>query len=112
MNNFYMRWASSTWFGLLYQKKYSAEWDAALNRLIDKHWQSVKVDRYTATLGGVEVWISNAFYAYGTHYRAEFEVRPSVKTMRRLDSLVIHAQQKIQEQKKAAYESTLKELGR
>ncbi|UBT78790.1 hypothetical protein LCH33_002154 [Pseudomonas amygdali] len=95
MNNFYARWAMNTWFGLLYQYRFCPIWDAALNRLIDKHWKSVVVGEHTANLGGVDIWISNRYYAFG-HEFASFQSarRPSVWTMRRLDSLVRHVQER------------------
>lgn len=110
MKNFYLRWAASTWFGLTYNKKYSAEWDAALNRLIDKHWESIEVGRHTARLGNAEVWISNAFYAYGTQYGGVYEFRPSVKTMRRLDSLIWHMQQKIEQELSQQYAKQMEDF--
>jgi hypothetical protein len=110
--NFYLRWASSTFLGTSYQKEYSVEWDAALNRLIDKHWETVEVKDHYAVLGDVKVWISNAFYAYGFQYGAGLEFRPSLRTMRRLDSLVGYSQQKLNEAKRAAYEEQLEGLGR
>jgi len=96
MGTFYIRWAASTFFGTLYQEKYCPEWDDAVNRLIDKHWSDAKLDDYTVTLGGVEIWISNAFYSYGYHWRmhADPQFRPSVRIMGRLDSLVRHIKAK------------------
>lgn len=112
MSSFYYRWATSTFLGASYHKKYSAEWDAALNRLIDKNWEFVEVEEHYAVLGGVKVWISNAFYAYGFQFDAGLEFRPSLKTMRRLDSLVGYSQRKLAEAKRAAYEAQLEGLGR
>lgn len=101
MKGFYWRWAASTFIGTIYQKKYCPTWDAALNRLIDKYWAEIEVGDYTATLGGTQVWIGNAFYAYGYQYGAPFEMRPSLHTMRRLDSLVHHVQAaKLEEKRK------------
>lgn len=108
MKNFYWRWAASTFFGSLYQKKFCPEWDAALNRLIDKHWRDVQVGEHTATLGNVDVWIGNAFYAYGHQWSGLAEFRPSLRTMRRMDSLVRHIQEKKQAEKRAAH---LKQVG-
>jgi hypothetical protein len=112
MKNFYFRWATSTFFGASYQKEFSAEWDAALNRLIDKHWQTVNVGEHYAVFGQTKVWIGNAFYAYGFQYDAGLEFRPSLRTMRRLDSLVNYSQQKSAELKRAAYDTALRDLGR
>lgn len=112
MNNFYIRWASSTYLGITYLKPFSAEWDAALNRLIDKYWQSAEVGTHYVVLGKTKVWIENAFYSYGTQYDAGSEFRPSLKTMRRLDSLVGHIKAKLDAEKKAAYLQQLEGLGR
>lgn len=94
MTNFYVRWACSTWFGLLHQQKYCHYWDQELNLLIDHHWQdAVMTSRCTIEFGETSVWIGNAFYAYGNEYGcagARIDVRPSIKTMKRLDSLVRH----------------------
>ena len=103
MMSFYWRWAVSTFCGLLYLKKYCPEWDAALNRIIDKHWESIEVGAHTAKLGSAEVWISNAFYSYGTQYQGSAEYRPSVRTMRRLDSLIRHMQDKQEQERRQAH---------
>lgn len=108
MKNFYWRWATSTLFGTLYLKKYCPAWDAALNRLIDKHWEAIEVGAHTAKLGDAQVWISNAFYAYGTQYGGAAELRPSVRTMRRLDSLIRHVQDKRDEEVRQEH---LKQMG-
>ncbi|WP_147477650.1 hypothetical protein [Pseudomonas coronafaciens] len=90
MRSFYIRWAMSTWFGLIRMHKYCPEWDAALNRLIDKHWQTVSIEGCTARFGEVEVWIANRYYAFGHEWGSGQHFRPSVHTMRRLDSLISH----------------------
>ncbi|KIQ60196.1 hypothetical protein RL74_06805 [Pseudomonas fluorescens] len=110
MRNFYWRWAVSTCFGMGYLKEYCPEWDAALNRLIDRHWESVQVGAHTAQLGKVRVWIENAFYAYGTEYGAGAEFRPSVRTMRRLDSLVRHMQDREEDKKRNQYLARVRAL--
>ena len=107
MKSFYWRWATSTLFGALYLKNYCPEWDAALNRLIDKHWESIDVGPHTATLGDAQVWISNAFYSYGTQYGGAAKFRPSVRTMRRLDSLIRYTQDKQEQEKRQEH---LKEM--
>lgn len=109
MSNFYWRWATSTWFGSLYQQEFCPAWDAALNRLIDKHWRDAVVDSHCAEFGGVRVWISNSFYSYGHQWGGLAEHRPSLRTMRRLDSLVRHIQDKQQAEKRAEH---LKQMGR
>lgn len=108
MKNFYVNWATSTLFGLLHSKKFCPDWDAALNRLLDKHWSDVKVGECTATLGNVDVWIENAYYCYGHQWNGLAETRPSVRTMCRLDSLVGHIRDRKEEEKRAAY---LKQIG-
>jgi hypothetical protein len=112
--NFYLRWAGSTMLGTHYLKKFCPLWDAALNRLIDKHWRDVKVDGHVATLGDTTVWVSNAFYAYGycwNRYGGHNEFRPSLQTMRRLDSLVRHIQGKREADERAKYLQSVKGLG-
>lgn len=112
--NFYMRWASSTWLGTHYLKQFCPLWDAALNRLIDKHWQDVKVDTHYATLGETKVWIENAFYSYGGCYEGlggNGEFRPSLRTMRRLDSLVRHVQDDLEAKRRAAYLQKVARIG-
>ena len=87
---FVIWWLASTWFGLLSQSRYSAEWDRRLNDLIDQHGRTAKVDYYTATLGSVEVWIANELYAFGHEglngRRRGYKKydRPSLRTMHRL----------------------------
>lgn len=89
---FYAKWAVSTWLGLLHANSYCAEWDAALNRLMDDHGEDAELERggYTLRLGKYRVWVENAYYDYGhLHgYGACAEFRPSLSTMARLDLIV------------------------
>ncbi|MHA6128893.1 hypothetical protein ACX3YD_22360 [Pseudomonas fluorescens group sp. PF-1] len=103
MKAFYVNWATSTLFGLLHNKKFCPEWDAALNRLLDKHWHDVKVEECVVKLGNVEVWIENAFYCYGHQWNGLTEFRPSLKTMCRLDTLVRSIHDKRKAEKRSAY---------
>jgi hypothetical protein len=82
---FYLMWAGSTWFGLMYHEKYCRDWDKALGVLLDMYAESIKVDKYTSQLGHVEVWTSNAFYSYGHAWRADIPCRrPGIWNMYRL----------------------------
>lgn len=84
---FLLMWAGSSWFGLLHEYKYCPVWDEVLGRLLDKHSAEAKVGRHTTTLGGVEVWTSNAFYAYGYLWEGLKDSnrrRPSLFNMYRL----------------------------
>lgn len=111
MRNFYLRWASSTFLGLLYLKPFSKAWDSTLNRLLDEHWETAVVGTHTVKLGNAVVWIENAFYSYGTHWGpGVIELRPSLKTMRRLDWLVGQHHAKLEAEKKAAYLNSLGDL--
>lgn len=89
---FYIEWALSTLFGLLHARKYNSSWDDSLSRLIDSHADSaiISPSSCTVTLGRVEVWIENRFYAFGHLYGQghEREFRPSIKTMAKLWNLV------------------------
>ena len=63
------------------------EWDAALNRLMDKYPVTL-AGACTVYLGGVEVWVGNYPYAYGNPYSPQKDVLPSVATRKRLKSRV------------------------
>ena len=97
---FYLEWATTTFFGLVYKCKYSKHWDIKLNQLIDKHWQTACLDsgHYCVQLGDVQVWIANAYCAFGDMYKGGHKVfqnkRPSVRTMFRLTRLVHHLKEK------------------
>jgi hypothetical protein len=78
--------------------------------LIDRHWAEVAVSRYTAKLGDVEVWIANPFYSYGYQCGTQFEARPSLKTMHRLDSLVLYVKTTMVEEGRKAHQKTLEGL--
>ena len=88
---YYTSWALNTWFGILHQQKYSAEWDKKLNELLDRE-DECKIGEYTLTIGDCEIWVANRWYSYGWLRRAgenivNLEYRPSVKTMVRLAKL-------------------------
>jgi len=63
---------------------YNEKWDRELNYLLD-NYKLKDVDKYTAILNGIEVWIRNYPYAYGTvHANGHFYGRPSRWTIYRL----------------------------
>lgn len=63
------------------------EWDAILNEQIDKYEVEV-LDKYTAKIGNLEVWISNYPYAFGSCNRPKYDKLPKVSTRRRLLKIV------------------------
>lgn len=88
---YYASWALNTWFGILHQKKYNAEWDEKLNELLDRE-DECKMGEYTLTIGDCEIWVGNRWGAYGFLWRVgrnnlKWAYRPSVKTMVRLAKL-------------------------
>lgn len=106
---FYIKWALSTWFGLLYLNKYSVTWDAVLKSLLsDKSIKPKLLGNYTIDFGGHEVWVSNPYYSYGgLHYSKGRgyeplgrKCRPSLSTMKKLDKLhddLLSERRKVQE---------------
>jgi len=74
-----------------WQQNYSTsmEWDGHLNRLLDKGPVEI-IDRYTASIAGVEVWIENWPYAYGRPYPMT-GIMPTVATRKRLRDAVLAA---------------------
>lgn len=58
---------------------YSRQWDRELTKLMESERFKVR-DRYTAYLGGLEIWISNHPYASFHIYKGP-QVRPSRKTI-------------------------------
>lgn len=56
-------------------------WDCKLNKLLDEN-ELVVDGLYRGTLGGVDVWLGNFPYAYGTTYPNG--TLPTVKTRLRL----------------------------
>jgi hypothetical protein len=87
------KWCTSTFFGIVRLYKYNKAWDRELNRLLDEHWQTAKLEYCVLTLGEAQVWIENKYYAYGRLYSSKdwrdmsTSRRPSIKTMWRLASL-------------------------
>ena len=88
--SFYLRWALSTWFGIYQSRAFCPEWDRTLNELLDRHEETAVMRcLHVIDLGGIEVWVSCEYWAYGYLYSARIpQRRPSIKTMRRLDRLV------------------------
>jgi hypothetical protein len=62
---------------------YNEIWDRELNNLLD-NYKLKDIDNYTATLNGVEIWIGNYPYAYGTVHTNGHYGRPSRSTIYRL----------------------------
>lgn len=63
------------------------EWDSILNDLLDKHTPEKR--NLTVFIGGIEVWVGNWPYAYGSPYhRGVKDVLPTVETRKRLRALV------------------------
>lgn len=90
MISFYVRWASSTVFGLLHQQKFCPHWDRALSALIDRHWRDASLEHDAVLqLGGQDIWVANPFYSYGHAYSGGLPYRrPSLRTMHALDCIV------------------------
>lgn len=109
--NFYLRWVSSTFFGLVTNKPYCSEWNKKLNRLLDLYGDQAKVGRHTVKLGRHEVWISNEYYAYGHLYGSQLpEMRPGVRTMRRLDAIVQKARREREHSQRRDYVNRVRGL--
>ena len=71
------------------------DWDDKLNDLLDKNTVLISRTGYSANIGGVEVWIKNYPYAYGSPYgRWEMDVLPSISTRKRLRKAVKKAKEK------------------
>ncbi len=63
---------------------YNEIWDRELNNLLD-NYKLKDIDKYTATLNGVEIWIGNYPYAYASVYtNGHVYGRPSRWTIYRL----------------------------
>lgn len=62
---------------------YNEKWDRELNNLLD-NYKLKDIDKYTAVLNGIEIWISNYPYAYGTVHTNGHYGRPSRSTIYRL----------------------------
>lgn len=68
---------------------YSKEWDQILNKMLDDGCDIKNINGYTATVGGVHLWIGNYPYSYGCPNN--MDLRPSRKTIFRLRSAIISA---------------------
>lgn len=63
-------------------------WDTLLSELLDEENLQVYSEdgyRYTVKINGVEIWISNKYYYYGSGSNQKV---PSIKTMLRLEKLI------------------------
>lgn len=100
MIGFYFEWAVSTSFGLCYQEPFGKEWDKKLNELLDATpYTEAKLGNYTLQIGNCEIWVANKYYSYG-HLNKYFTSsvrywhddhiaqRPSIRTMRKLNTYV------------------------
>ena len=63
------------------------EWDAILNEQLDKHG-AFRVDKFTARVGSLEVWVENWPYSYGYCYDPYTKLLPKYSTRRRLRKMV------------------------
>jgi hypothetical protein len=117
----------NVWFGLMYSRKYDADWDRKLNRLICEDWKeatldlynydvpSIKPDYHTMTFGKTTVWLRNKYFSYGHAYdlgrgRNKHQWwekgRPKARTMLKLNRLVQH---KLKEHKDKILKETVYE---
>ena len=65
------------------------KWDATLNEALDRGVDSIGY--CVAKVGGIDVWIENWPYAYGSHYRAFDSLDrplPTIKTRLRLRAAI------------------------
>lgn len=87
----------------IYQEKYSEEWDATLNGLLD-YAEVHGHDGFTGTvltISGVKIWTENRWYGFGHIYDSRvYEYhRPKFKTMRRLAAYIDLVNHQLAEQK-------------
>lgn len=86
----------NTFFGSLFQKKYSREWDAVVQRIISEgefsYFHKNDGITYSAVIklheSEYEIWLANKWYAYGYNYSElnySQQRRPSIKTMIKLE---------------------------
>nr|DAL62108.1 MAG TPA_asm: hypothetical protein [Caudoviricetes sp.] len=109
--NFYLMWASSTFFGLFHQERYCPEWDKALGSLLDKYSDRALVGRHTTTINGIEIWTANAFYSYGHIYQDGIEKRrPSLWNMYRLWLVVEAAGKDLARREREEYLRKMREV--
>jgi hypothetical protein len=79
----------TTFFGFLFQQKYSKGWNSKLVQLLDSDAQITSDGLHCVFVGDVRVWTSNKWYAYAHPYKTNMhEVRPSIKTMIRLSQAI------------------------
>ena len=122
MIGFYLEWAVSTIFGLCYQEPFGKEWDKKLSDLLDATpCDEAKLGTYTHQLGNCEVWVGNKYYSYG-HLNKYFagdirywrddhiEQRPSIKTMRKLNTYVESIRETQRKEKSAHTDAIIKKM--
>jgi hypothetical protein len=84
LRNFFFRLFHPSYWIML--NRYDRSWDKKLNELLDKGKFS-KIDRYTAELGGIEIWVAN--YPYASMVIRSLDVRPSCLTIKRAHTRLI-----------------------
>lgn len=80
----YIQVLVDSWFGILFQREYDAEWDKELLSLMENYFpeQGYHTAEFHTNDGVVEAWTANKWYAYGIRFGKGFESgRPSIKTM-------------------------------
>lgn len=110
---FWFELMPSTWFGYFYCHKFNKAWDDALSHLIDKHSESItRSSNHTVSVRGVEVWVSNRYYAFGHEGGQGYDYcyRPSARTMYKLATLLDKAQKDYEEAARQAYRERLESM--
>ncbi|MCY1561311.1 hypothetical protein D9M68_985470 [compost metagenome] len=84
--------------------------------MLDKHGADAQVDAFTTTLGGYEVWTSNAFYSYGhVHWygtgRRLPQRRPGLWNMYRLHWYTEAKRAEYQAKKRREYAAEMENIG-
>lgn len=72
----------------LVQDAYNEGWDKALNEAIDNKAIVTKQGDCRVVLEGLEIWVANYPYAYGTNTVAG--IRPSRRTINKLANYIIY----------------------
>ena len=90
MNFWFALWRPEYW---VMNYRFDKHWDEKLNELLDHH-KFENIDNYTATIGGVEVWIANQPFASfrirvgGKVFKETMDHRPSRITIERARNLL------------------------
>lgn len=70
-------------------------YDDLLNKMLDKYDIEI-VDTFTVKIEGIEIWVSNYPYAYGSNYGQSDKVLPRPRTRVRIQHMVTLARFKQQ----------------